>query len=644
MFWLLPYKRIFYLPPCLLILLTILFRIMHNPIFLLLIALVPLAFAQPTCEQGTIRAGSTCQPCDPGTYQPSRNRNSCIDCPAGTFNVFPGAFNLEQCAPCGENTFSTPASTFCTPCAPGLVSRINSTVCTTCEPGFKLTLDRTHLTDEISCLPCPANFINPARSLRCTRCPDGTISSQAHTVCKPCKVGTAFELHGFNFFTDGEMAVCPECLVNTFASTRGTVQCPLCPLGTTSRRGASSCTPCPPNTFRPNLVFRRCIPCDTGLTSKGIGAAGCRHPTKGCPFNTFEDGMGECRGCLAGQRLDLTSKTCVPCANGQISQGGATTTCSGCPLNMRPATSATILEGSKCVCSPGYVDDGVQGCKPCPAGSEWFAPYENVIRIVLRRQNTFLQPVCQRCKPGFFAPQPGTVKCRLCPLNTYSTVEGSAVCYDCPPNSVSRVGDPTDKRLRYKSSRTTCFDARFGCEAGRSRRAGSIFAKKCSISTATSCLEKQFFTNFRRENCLSCRTGFGIEGFPISQSCRRCPNGNIGAPGSLMGCVQCPANSKSDMERAVCICRNGFEKNGDACKECPKRQVSFKGKCGECPAGTIFKKRSNGKRFCKPCNGPFFQATPGDKKCTRCPPGFKKARSLTGEIINSCVPSDPFSS
>ncbi|XP_053313800.1 endosome/lysosome-associated apoptosis and autophagy regulator 1 [Spea bombifrons] len=139
---------------------------------------------------------------------------------------------------------------------------------------------------------------------------------------------------------------CFLCKAGTFAATKGTASCQLCPQNTFSNRGATACTPCDPDKYsdpgsascipRPPCTdkdyFYTHTPCDstgeTQLMYKWIEPKICSNNVKGAVQLPPSGVKTKCSPCNPGF-FKTNSSSCEPCPNNTFSNG---TTCNQCPV------------------------------------------------------------------------------------------------------------------------------------------------------------------------------------------------------------------------------------------------------------------------------------------------------------------------
>ncbi|CDF39806.1 unnamed protein product [Chondrus crispus] len=590
-----------------------------------------------TCKPGSFRKGLDCIKCPAGTFSTGFNLLSCRECPAGRFRDMEGASSEDQCLFCPAGTANEKqGSTRCKKCTAGTYSLPGSLLCGACPPGTSLSRFIP------ACQPCPPGFFSNETTNRfCQRCPDGTFTSEGNnadrnsdigaTSCEKCPPGTFRRNSAFGFKEGGETSSnkCFRCQQATFSDVAGAKSCKLCPTGTFSQAGATSCTPCPKGTANNRIFAKRCSSCPSGFITMGTGAARCKHPTRGCPFNTFEDASAECKSCMPGQRLVLAKKRCVPCRENEISRGGVSTRCSPCPPNKIPFGDLTREEKAVCFCKPGFVDDGEGGCAQCPAGTFW----QNDFDFFLSGQNFRRQAVagrtirgiCTNCPEGSFSNLRGQTSCTPCPENSFQSHEGATSCTKCPE------GSRTPRVLEMFTDAigpVRCITDEFACAPGEIRdEEGKCIAIRCLANN----------TVLERGRCIgNCPIGTRV----LGRRCRRCEGTSPG--GLSRRCTRCPDQQRPNRRGDTCVCKRELRMVNGQCVPCPFgtfyfETLDFVGTCIMCANGTA------GPRIfiseCEPCRRSFFTREKGARRCEQCPRGMTTFPDVLGKLQNECRPN-----
>ena len=127
------------------------------------------------CPPGMV--GLHCQLCEPGTYQPSYGKHSCISCARGEYSTLHGASSFFSCQNCERGKFWTSIS-HCQDCAAGTTSPPASLDESECFPAEGYYSD-----DERRALPCPANHYCTIGISTPIPCPEGLVSDVGSNTC-----------------------------------------------------------------------------------------------------------------------------------------------------------------------------------------------------------------------------------------------------------------------------------------------------------------------------------------------------------------------------------------------------------------------------------------------------------------------------
>lgn len=595
---------------------------------LVLVLLIPSQTLSQPCRVNERLVNGTCSTCPAGTYLDILDE--CSPCFTGAFRATPGATDPAQCVPCPANTFNNQeGATRCRPCPRGTTSLPFASACTrTCPPGQEFTSFGS-----TGCSPCSPGFFKrrPGLRDRCIRCPSGTFTrGSGASRCIACPPGTfqrnsAFDFNPISVFvTNG----CVNCEAGTFSAERGSSSCQRCGPGMFSRRGSTSCTPCPRGQFNNLLVARSCRRCPSGTFTAARGAASCKDRLSGCPVTTFENNDGECSACMPGERLDVQTRTCVPCPEGQVSDGGVSEECMPCPSGKVPFGPAALFEKGGCACAPGTVDDGNGGCVPCPAGSFWENDQSFFQRVDNFRRSDEPDVVgkCSLCEQGTFTDEPGMLECKRCPENTFQNRFGQTSCMRCPPGFTSLVG--------RDEGRSKCVDQSLVCGRGEVRRpVRRCTTVTCCVATDTSCVPGRV-----REFsfCSTCRAD-EVPG--RNNTCVPCPPSRRGEDGTR--CIRCNENRGFRLNQLnSCSCGSGSGRRGRRCVMCRPGTTSrtlgnFDRVCAKCPPGTFTDRRGT-NAFCEDCPPGTVAPNEGSMSCTPCPAGTSVGQDIFGRRLEVC--------
>lgn len=142
--------------------------------------------------------------------------------------------------------------------------------------------------------------------------------------------------------------------------------------------------------------------------------------------------------CTAGFRLS-ESGICTMCSPGEISSGGAVTTCSKCPKGFAANAPLGATECLPCELGSFAADVGAVSCLPCQLG--FFAPSEAAFTCEACPVGTFSHTStdgtaasCQPCTPPLTTARPAaaTAVACVCPVGMYASSEAHRQCAECP--------------------------------------------------------------------------------------------------------------------------------------------------------------------------------------------------------------------
>lgn len=538
------------------------------------------AQAPDACPQGSIRKGTTCEKCPPGTYAGFRSSDGCIKCRPGTFNPYAGGFAVEYCRQCPNTAFSGAGATECKPCPPNSIS--SGSKCVTCPLG-------TALDFKGNCTPCdPGSFSSSSGPERCQPCPDGLTSprgAKSISECKPCPPGL-----GASASSGGRCDVCDR----RFILPGPGKPCTKCPFGSVPKRtkkqtlSSTTCKPCTKNAIPEAGFF--CRKCPPGTETNAPGATYCK--TIGsieCPKNFYKTSTGNCLTCPRGMRLLEDKDTCEDCPEGTISPGATITKCTSCPEGMMPNP-----DQSRCICGPGFPANASGECKPCPPGTS-FDSYDGK---------------CFECFEGSISPNTGG-ECQSCPFGSTSNKKrGGTACVPCPPGFMPP----------FFESSGECVLISTACPPGMRRDVIDGFLSECKRVDCQADTPPEEIG----KNCISCEPG---ERLIRSGKCVSCPR-NAVSDGGLSGvCTMCPNGLlRNPFKKSECHCigesLRGRGLMDGMCKKCPEGTYSpfNKGLCMLCPAGRFTD--STGNEFCSGCPLGTFSDVEGAPFCKKCPDGF----------------------
>lgn len=141
---------------------------------------------------------------------------------------------------------------------------------------------------------------------------------------------------------------CSECVSGRFEET---FSCGICPRGTFSSAGASSCSSCSAGTFNDIVQQSECKLCVQGKYGPNSGASACFD----CDFGKF-----------ASERA---SDQCTVCPPNTFGDSKGSSSCTSCPLNAQSSQASTSLRD--CFCPFSFYGKAFQGedCKTCATGN-----------------------------------------------------------------------------------------------------------------------------------------------------------------------------------------------------------------------------------------------------------------------------------
>lgn len=577
--------------------------ILPSSALLLPLLLISVAAMPDRCPSGTIRVGSNCKPCPPGTYHENpyadtctpcprgtyfpyiggQGLDVCLPCPAGTFNAIPRATSTAACLKCPPGTDSPPASRRCLACLPGTYYEPCPSssqyepppfrgVCLFCNPGvdFEGACSSDGFTNP-RCVKCRSGtFSSTANALSCDRCPPGMTSSPGSSTCRPGPSTSC----GFFRVAGVRTGVCEDCPPGFIGD---------------SEVGSTKCVPCPVGTFKNESVPGTCQACPAGQNTGISGASFCLPDRTPCPPNYFRATTGACQHCTKFQRYNRRTNRCMSCPEGSFSDGNLATRCRRCPKNMELVES--IIGRPECRCRPGWGwKEGSEGkkCVKCAKGTAGGGNF-----------------YCLPCSPGRYAPRRGLERCLDCPLGTLQPQSGQSRCVSilpCPKGLIP-------------SLHAGCVNPATNCPPDHDRNVVYFFnLPQCIPDECPAGTARIYFDDRMREvSCGTCSPGWRYDA-------------------SLQQCVSCPDNetSKGGLSTVCSECKLGKVFRSGQCRCVGARRLT-KGRCKVCPPGTIGFSRRDG---CVACPAGSFNRVPGSLQCEQCPVGTFTDK----EGSTSCTP------
>lgn len=346
-------------------------------------------------------------------------------------------------------------------------------------------------------------------------------------------------------------------------------ECKLCPPGTYKWIvGATTCTPCPRDTYTPFsgvVDYSLCIPCPPNMVAPpgSTSSASCVKCDEGKVNN-----CGKCRRCPPG--AFFLGCTCRKCPPNAISPDANAKKCEKCPPGMKAGQ-----DGRYCVadlCPPGS-QFGRSSCVPCRRG--WY--------------RTVDMEFCRKC-PGLKTQSTASelrTKCEECPPGTfvsYGRFPSPTICVNCPTGTTT-----------FGKGKTTC------------RKTG----ESCPLYTFED----------KDGDCDSCRHGWRF--IKKTKTCLKCSDLETSFGGTDTECRRCyPGMTRNN--DGYCLCTAGHVQRFASCMPCPpgtKEKRRFE--CEQCDRLSFNDKK--GATQCKPCpKGSTSDGTNGTscEPLPKCPPGY----------------------
>ena len=639
----------------------------------------PASFSPLSCPQGYYcppGTGLDWQACPAGTFgsrEGLSNEEECTPCPGGYYCAIPGSVNATGL--CDAGYFCAAGSTTNTPT--GLPEQGNASVCTAghfCLEGSPLPIPceagtYSILTQQSSCITCPAGYYCPPQTIQFTvypcplghYCPNGTTFAYEY----PCPAGT------YNPFDNAEdINSCLSCPPGLYCEGTGnTVPTGNCSEGYFCISGSHTSTPNPYDSVQ--LQNTTCVDAEI------IG--GRCYPGSFCP-----SGSDSPQPCSPGTycsdySLSFPSGLCSPgfyCPGGDISPQPDDTVCptghfcpegSGnplpCPVGFFLNTTRNMEELDCIPCLEGYVCD-VDGISfpnvqcgagfYCPAGQNNTNPSEFV------------------CPVGHFCPL-GSARPVGCSSGTYQDQTGQSNCIECPETyfcdallatfffSISGHGVvmPSVCPAGYYCQNGTEFATQYPCPSGTfSNTSGLGSTDECApcppgkVCSGVGLTEPDELCSAGYFCVRGAQTPTPVDGL----SGDVCPEGHYCEVGSSMG-VPCPAGtfSKSTslqnisqctpctpglycpvlgLEAPVGPCSAGYFCSEGAIMPNPSSQLYG----SHCPSGHFC---PEGSAFPQLCPSGTFQPsthTQNESQCLPCTPGYFCEENGLSDISGPCSP------
>lgn len=284
-------------------------------------------------------------PCPQGTYE---FNNTCIDCPAGTYNNYRGKTSISDCINSPPGYYSSAGANEPTACPLGSYNNVSGSInCLKCPAGtYNNLTGRSSFAD---CIFCPLGYYSEAGVTLCIACPIGTYTDQNGSAkCLNCPPGTYNNLIGKFSIKD-----CKLCPIGYYSSSSGAIGCTACPLGTyTETSGSLNCLKCPPGTYGSSGMetapTSSCILCPSGTVNSKEGAIS----------------ISACTSCPIGYNASWNRDYCMYMACHIFCEdcyGLTNTECYSCNKSIPSLT----LSNNACICNIGYYQTTINGELTC---------------------------------------------------------------------------------------------------------------------------------------------------------------------------------------------------------------------------------------------------------------------------------------
>jgi alpha-tubulin suppressor-like RCC1 family protein len=637
---------------------------------------------QCECKEGMYgRNYSVCELCPIGTYKNfTRNSATCVSCPAYSSTLAEGATRLEDCK-CNPG-FTGPDGTSCRPCDFGTYkSRFGDEACRKCRENSK-TNDFEYIANQ-EC-ECVQGYYNDADGV-CQRCPLNSYKDVvSNAACTPCPNRSITLADGSDSLEsclcdagargpDG--GPCVECEEDTYKDVPGASACLGCPLYSVSPKGfirtdcycsrgftgpfGGPCLACPPNFYKDTVGDANCTFCGPNLISPiasnystdcqcELGYTGpLGGPCVKCSLGKYKDIIGAdlCLDCpLRSTTLLLGATTRSDCVCDKGSTGPSEGPCIACSLNFY---KDTIGDANCTFCGPNLVTlaEGSDQLKLCLCDLSHYGPLGGPCRacdVNSRKEVPGASPCL--CMPGFTGLDNGV--CTACDSGKYKEEYGSAACQTLPLG-VNTFACPSGT---YKD--------RFGvCQPytplGGGGGGGTVSDDPCPVGTFRDIYGSGECTPcFGNTTTLStwstssyectCRAGYEFKSSIIVDSywqktCVRCGERFFKSLPGDGPCFLCRPNSwtKPEAEAVQCVCQPEYDYDGidvGDCQTCAVDTYWDGSECRFCPRFSFGPRgRSNfseclckpgysdiDSESCKPCGYGSYKPSLGNEACTPC--------------------------
>jgi len=414
-------------------------------------------------------ASSACIPCKVGSYSNTPASSACTQCPTALSTPSTGATDPAQCniciigastasgvcALCGAGTYSnSTGATACTNCSSNAFSPVSASACQTCAAGnylFSYTIISTAAQRFSSVSYTYPNTMIPTQvGLYCSNYRTATTFAGEGNDCSninycpwPMDAGCYVTYNGripTGFICDAGCVTASSCngVQNGILTSPGNIgdpnscqiqcnpgyklqnracvligNCDICPNGTYSPAGSTTCTTCTNGTFANSpgsTACSTCVSCNAGYypANCGLSIGVCTQCPVGyyskagatvcasCPLGTYSTLAGAnsssvCTKCAIGAYSSYPSSNCTLCPTGYTTEATGTSFLSSCNTCIQGAyysnytagvcalcgmgTFTQTLNSSQCSnCTSGwYSDNGASVCQACQAGKYFFS-------------------------------------------------------------------------------------------------------------------------------------------------------------------------------------------------------------------------------------------------------------------------------
>ncbi|KAL4470077.1 hypothetical protein ABPG72_008736 [Tetrahymena utriculariae] len=567
-----------------------------------------------------------CGQCDQSCYTCLDNStggpNQCTSCSLQQYRQQQGTYCL-----CINGYFQDPVSKLCVKCDQTCATCASTTICATCNSSqFRVLNPTTKLCD------CMSGYYSSG-SLTCQPC-DRT--------CKTCTGGspnqcsTCDSTQNRQQITNGSDVSCP--CVDYYYDVPPNSACSKCHYSCKICNGPSrnQCTSCDPATSR-TLTGNQCV-CSNNLFDilDTPICQQCHYSCVTCSDNT-PSGCISCPAdrnlvntqclCQEGNIDDSIQQKCLSCnytcATCSVANGSSSTCLTCNPTHFRS------LVNNKCVCNPGYYDDGSRvDCKQCdPTCRTCSGPGSSSCQTcdatLFRTLNATNQCVCMN---GYFL---SAGVCQKCDSNCKTCTNTSTYCTSCS-SLMNLVNNYCVCENGYFAQGSNCVQCDITCSTCNGPTAADCLTcdsqdfRQCNACSDLSqtdcqpCTPSQQAPNVKKF-CRCQNRYFSQQGlsqcFPCSYQCLTCLGSN--------SCSSC--DSISDLrvlQGTQCQCQLGtYDAGISTCQPCHYScQSCFQDSqfdCLSCLSGQYRLYNSQTKQCA--CQSGFYDKL-GEKICKQCDP------------------------